>query len=553
MTLNILTWNIFIVPNVLKKGQYERVPLILRWLKDNTAHVDVLICQEVFEFQTKILNGLKDIGFTFITNNVTSTSKPLNSGVFIASKYPIVNQNFHVFENCFGSDCLASKAVVFAKIQFQDTFVNLVATHLQAFDSNDAMKARQKQLSEIENFIKHQNISKNELVVIAGDFNTDQIDTDLLNATPVPLSPHSQQYTFDPSSNQLVGLDTIGDYRSNQFPTGCQAAYLQHLYCACCSPSLYDHILIHNDYKKPPSQSSILRPKSSQPYVAQITSKTRRMFNGDLSDHYPVFASIYIIDDDHTPRAPPAASTHDDDPRTATKTTTAIATTVTLVVVIVMTTIVAFYGVKNFMGKEKKNNSRLTKKNMSNHHHHGRRNTTTNTIIIMMVVIVFAVIGYVLLAPSSSSTSTTPATAVVLASTASPATNHAFHGDHHHHHVESYMHGNEQVTYTKKIKTILLTDSTTTVDLSDDVYDVYRFTGSAAASTTVDVMIPPVKSTYIDFHLNTTTDIQIKDPLNSTLTHLLQGGDKYYRMFIFDNSSVVMSYTISNANSASSS
>ncbi|XP_067908440.1 sphingomyelin phosphodiesterase 5 isoform X2 [Heterodontus francisci] len=109
--------------------------------------------------------------------------KFLNSGIFLASRYPILDARYHCFPRTRGEDALAAKGLLCIKVQVgltqkgQPIVGYLSCTHLHA--TAEDCHIRQGQLSHIVVWISEfQSVSRNEeekvvFDVLCGDFNFD--------------------------------------------------------------------------------------------------------------------------------------------------------------------------------------------------------------------------------------------------------------------------------------------------------------------------------------------------------------------------------------------
>ena len=94
-----------------------------------------------------------------------------NSGLFIASKYPIIPITEIHFPHHEGEEFFTQKGALIFKVKgFDITFVN---THLHCMhQSSKYDEIRKEQLLQIKDVLKGRNITKN--ILIAGDMNIDQ-------------------------------------------------------------------------------------------------------------------------------------------------------------------------------------------------------------------------------------------------------------------------------------------------------------------------------------------------------------------------------------------
>ncbi len=97
-----------------------------------------------------------------------------DSGLIILSKYPIIESSAMTYSSSSGSDRLANKGVVYARIQVSSSegdYLHVFNTHIQAHDYSETRLA---QISELMDFISE--IIKSDKdhirpILIVGDFN----------------------------------------------------------------------------------------------------------------------------------------------------------------------------------------------------------------------------------------------------------------------------------------------------------------------------------------------------------------------------------------------
>ncbi|XP_037672278.1 sphingomyelin phosphodiesterase 3 [Choloepus didactylus] len=165
------------------------------------ANLDFLCLQEVFDKRAaaKLKDQLHGY-FEYILHDVgvygcrgCCSFKCLNSGLFFASRYPIMDVAYHCYPNGHGFDALASKGALFLKVQVGSTpqdqrIVGYIScTHLHAPPEDSAIRCEQLDLLQdwLADFRKSTSSSSTanpeELVafeVICGDLNFDNCSSD---------------------------------------------------------------------------------------------------------------------------------------------------------------------------------------------------------------------------------------------------------------------------------------------------------------------------------------------------------------------------------------
>ncbi|XP_076157229.1 sphingomyelin phosphodiesterase 3 isoform X2 [Alosa pseudoharengus] len=125
------------------------------------ANLDFLCLQEVFEERAagslrRQLHRyfpylLSDVG-RYAWRGCCSRFKFLNSGLLLASRYPILDAHFECYPNGRGEDALASKGALFAKVQVgtsstgQRVVGYIACTHLHAIEGDAAVRCEQLDL-----------------------------------------------------------------------------------------------------------------------------------------------------------------------------------------------------------------------------------------------------------------------------------------------------------------------------------------------------------------------------------------------------------------------
>jgi endonuclease/exonuclease/phosphatase family metal-dependent hydrolase len=192
-----------------------------------------------------------------------------DSGVLVASRYPIVKTADFIYPSCSGTDCFADKGVIYAEIIKGGKSYHVTSTHAASFDTAEARALRQVQFQQIRSLVNNQNIPSFDAVMFGGDFNVNKLifPTDYaqmlanLNATD-PVSTGWTASTFDPRINTLAGRAGSG---------GTAVEYL-------------DYVVTSNTHRQPASGRNDVRIIRS---AAAPVFKT-----WDLSDHLPVMGEF---------------------------------------------------------------------------------------------------------------------------------------------------------------------------------------------------------------------------------------------------------------------
>lgn len=162
-------------------------------------NVDILCLEEVFDKRAaqKLTNALKpvfghilyDIGvYSFQPPCKCNSFKFFNSGLFMASRFPIVEAQYHCFPNSRGEDALAAKGLLSTKVLIgkNDKQKNVVGffncTHLHAPEGEGQIRCEQlNMVAEWIGDFQAANRKPDEDVafdVLCGDFNFDNCSPD---------------------------------------------------------------------------------------------------------------------------------------------------------------------------------------------------------------------------------------------------------------------------------------------------------------------------------------------------------------------------------------
>lgn len=268
-SLNLLAYNIYMrpvgtAPGNFMNGQYIRARLLPPLL----TGYDVIVFSEAFDddVRNKMLNRLKP--WYPYTTRILGSDRGVeqDGGVIIVSHWPIESQDQILYkDDCSGTDCLADKGVLYARINKKGYRYHIFGSHTQADSGSEDISVRKKQFKILKSFIDAKNIPSNEPVIIAGDLNVDKTRyfseykdmLNTLNASQPATKGHS--YSFDPKTNDL----------------------------ASSGPSEYlDYVLYSNKHPAPKQAYNDVRMIRSDEEWKEFTWEDAMW---DLSDHYAVF------------------------------------------------------------------------------------------------------------------------------------------------------------------------------------------------------------------------------------------------------------------------
>lgn len=173
--LKLLTWNTFLLPPPinfsLQKSRTKQMSEILPKLEH-----DVMFFQEAFYdgLRRRLIQALKPTHPYII---VPKKGKKLwhfqDSGLFIASKFPLKLLEVQVFDDCAKADCFSSKSALLVETTLKDgKAIQFVNTHMQAWDEPKTYAIRRKQLQIIKEMLaRHARDGVAQILV--GDLNID--------------------------------------------------------------------------------------------------------------------------------------------------------------------------------------------------------------------------------------------------------------------------------------------------------------------------------------------------------------------------------------------
>ncbi|XP_014664639.1 PREDICTED: sphingomyelinase C-like [Priapulus caudatus] len=151
-----------------------------------------LLAQHGFPYTTRTVGAIIPQAVTDDDNDMRVGFKVLNGGMFVASRWPIVQEDSIIYENAdpLSWDGFSKKGVSYAKINKTDAsgrwkLYNLFSTHQQTGDNADIKVG---QAAEQRAFVDRLAIPPDQPVLFLGDYNIDLYDDDeLLSAVMATL------------------------------------------------------------------------------------------------------------------------------------------------------------------------------------------------------------------------------------------------------------------------------------------------------------------------------------------------------------------------------
>ena len=171
---NVLSYNIYMLtPPVSYSDQSDRAAEMWKHIHG----YDAIIFSEAFYNSARDNDLIPGIvaEYPYYTPVVDAGTFNDDGGVFIASRFPIDTFAFIVFNDCNGSDCLAAKGAMYAKINKLGKPYHLFGTHTQAWNDPGDVATRVLQFQQMLDFKDALNIPASEPVLFGGDLNVDKI------------------------------------------------------------------------------------------------------------------------------------------------------------------------------------------------------------------------------------------------------------------------------------------------------------------------------------------------------------------------------------------
>lgn len=258
---NVLAYNVWaLLPGLVSKQVSDRLTLLSQQLEG----YDAIVFSELFDNsrRQRFLDSIRSL-YPYQTRVVDRSGSTEDGGVLIVSRWPIESESQIVYSDCDGSDCIAAKGAMYARINKDGQIYNLFGTHTQAWPSDKNQATRHRQFIQLKGFIDSKQLPDNEAVIIAGDLNVDKAN-------------YQQEY-FN-MLNTLGAEEVIpdGDYkytadgRVNAWTDG--------------TPEILDYVLYSSSHKVPVStKAKVITPRS-------IHSSVFTKY--DLSDHFAVQAKM---------------------------------------------------------------------------------------------------------------------------------------------------------------------------------------------------------------------------------------------------------------------
>jgi sphingomyelin phosphodiesterase len=263
--ISLLSWNIYMLPRpFIKTDQSERAHAIAQVI--NEEDYGMIIFQEAFDFRARqiIRKALKKKYPYHSGRPYKNDFIKVSSGIWIFSQYPIKKKKNIGFAHCRTTDCFSSKGATLVEVEIEGSRIQVIGTHLQAWDGEKYQKTRFSQYREIKKLLLDKFKKDDVPQFLIGDLNTPIDDS---------LSYYNMLSTLDMEDGELNGeiQNSVNPFVNTLIK---QKEGERH--------KLLDYILCRtNGSGVKVKERKIIR------YTASSSGKTK-----DLSDHFAIKALI---------------------------------------------------------------------------------------------------------------------------------------------------------------------------------------------------------------------------------------------------------------------
>ena len=163
--LSLLTYNVAGLPEIISAAESPRAAS-MKVISERINSFDIVNVQEDFYYHRELYNG----GNMHRYRTRQKQAIPFGDGLNILSKYPVLESQRVEWTDCHGADCYAAKGFLFTRIEIaRGMTVDVYNLHATASDIEPAVKAREKNLLQLKQFIEQH--SGNRALLVMGDFN----------------------------------------------------------------------------------------------------------------------------------------------------------------------------------------------------------------------------------------------------------------------------------------------------------------------------------------------------------------------------------------------
>lgn len=184
MKLKFLTYNIAMLPSLLGDFKDERASEFINLISKTSPAYDFICLQEVFDEDIRgfLKKKLQPMYPHIIEKSSDHDLLNEDSGLFFASKYPILSHTFREYnaKQFLTGDWISDKGILIARIELGQNenkqILHIYVTHLQSTEA--FYKVREKQLTQLRQTIikaleteRKKEITWPVCAVLVGDFN----------------------------------------------------------------------------------------------------------------------------------------------------------------------------------------------------------------------------------------------------------------------------------------------------------------------------------------------------------------------------------------------
>lgn len=229
-----------------------------------TENADIIVFQEAFHGGARrIIKSLIGKSYPYEAGpaNARLFSIKANSGIWILSKHPIVQQDAITYENKYGIDAFAKKGALLVEITTNGQRIQVVGTHLQ---NSGKHQLKYKQCEELSQNLLKKHQRSDIPQVICGDFNIEKCS----NGYETMLFALGAE-DGNLSSEQIFSYDRLTNDLHSEKGT---------------ERDLIDYILLRNGKEIVKNITRIIKPIKIQWHK----------HHQDVSDHYPIISELYL-------------------------------------------------------------------------------------------------------------------------------------------------------------------------------------------------------------------------------------------------------------------
>jgi len=340
--IEVLTFDVNLRPrattplaNMQKNARSNQIPDALEEVLGQHRNVDVIILTGLQDEKLgpRLKAGLRRHFNIAFETNVQGRGQsmhdltPWNGGITILSKFSILSTSSFTFgRKNVAKETSANRGVVYAKIEKEGALLHVFATHMQGSLSSNAKRARAIQASMIRDFIVRMKISRNEVVLIAGNINCCRVQSpdeynrllDTLGAFDCADFEETFLEAAQDGFDRLVAPRRRSRFMSFRSKTSMIAlpaqqeddenfdeAQLAKLFTfnpknnilaqnrsnSDGKPGIFDYVLYSRNHGAPQVVSfEVLNEiKASKPFSYKSSKNVQ-----DLSDHYPIYTKLLL-------------------------------------------------------------------------------------------------------------------------------------------------------------------------------------------------------------------------------------------------------------------